>query len=158
MPSACSAHSPQADELQALFDAAEAPGDASNAAPRYALKVLDALPGLGPVRALLASPPPPRLTPDADAAPASKAAGDSAHAREPCSMGLAPMLCLEADAHRLRQTGWKRIAADVCLYCRDDDFRACPCWAPFHVAAASVRHLRVSHCVFYPWNLFGLMP
>ncbi len=68
----------QADELQALFDAAEAPGDATNAAPRYTLKVLDALAGLGPVRALMAAPPSARLVADPDDAAAVKAAG------EPC--------------------------------------------------------------------------
>lgn len=63
------------DELQALFGTAEAPGDAANAAPRYSLKVLDALAGLGPVRALQAVPPPARLAPNPDDAPADKAAG-----------------------------------------------------------------------------------
>jgi len=48
-----------------LFEADEAPGGASNAAPKYSLKVLDALPALGPIRSLIASPPPPRLAGEA---------------------------------------------------------------------------------------------
>lgn len=48
-----------------MFEADEAPGDASNAAPKYSLKVLDAMPALGPIRSLIASPPPPRLAGEA---------------------------------------------------------------------------------------------
>lgn len=55
----------QEAELEALFEAEEAPGDATNAAPKYRLKVLDSLPGLGPIRSLMVSPPPPRLAGEA---------------------------------------------------------------------------------------------
>lgn len=48
-------------DLEALFESESAPGDASNAAPKYSLTVLDALPALGPIRSLVTSPPPPRL-------------------------------------------------------------------------------------------------
>ena len=48
-------------DIEALFEAEAAPGDASNEAPRYGLRVLDQLPALGPIRALVPGPPPSRL-------------------------------------------------------------------------------------------------
>ena len=78
-------------------------------APRYTLKVLDALPGLGPVRALMAAPPSARLVADPDDAMAVKAAGEPcihlhlAHASMGASEGLlcssALHLCCGSCAH-----------------------------------------------------------
>jgi hypothetical protein len=55
------AHPLQDIDIEALFEADAAPGDAGNAAPKYGLKVLDQLPSLGPIRALVPGPPPSRL-------------------------------------------------------------------------------------------------
>lgn len=51
----------QTEELEALFDIVESESDALNAAPKFTVKAVDAVPGVGPIRALISAPPPSRL-------------------------------------------------------------------------------------------------